>query len=78
MEVLALDLISAPNLTKRLLESAGPKLQYLQLVMAPYGPASQLYEGFWTAVGACTGLAVLQLVFLPGSELPVDPQVASK
>ena len=76
-QVIALDLIRAPNLAKGLVESAGARLQHLQLVADGFGPNREVLDGFWGTVKACTELAALQLVFQPRGMAPMDQQVAS-
>ena len=58
-----MDLTRAPNITKVLLESAGARLQHLQLAV-DVGPHDQPWYGFWRAVRTCTELVALQLVFV--------------
>ena len=64
--MLALDTY-APICTRGLLDTAGTRLQHLQLVVdesVPAGQPDQAGESFWRAVRACTGLVALQLVLV--------------
>lgn len=81
LKVLAMDMMDGPNLGMGLLESAGSMLQHLQLVVVQTqsdlsAPHSQLSEGFWRAIKACTELFALQLVFAADVH-DADWQVAS-
>ena len=77
LEVLALHMIRSPDLATGPLESAGARLQHLQLVIAEDWAGGGLWAGFWRAAKACTHLADLQLVFLPESAQAVDQQVVA-
>ena len=73
-----MDTIHAPNLAMGLMESAGSRLQHLQLVLAEsefLAAPGQMLEGFWRAVRGCTGLAALQLIFMSSGQAP-DQEVA--
>jgi hypothetical protein len=81
LKVLAMDTIHAPNLAMGLMESAGSRLQHLQLVLAEsefLAAPGQMLEGFWRAVRGCTELAALQLVFMAASGQAHDQEVASQ
>lgn len=78
LNFLAMDMVHAPSLANGLLQSSGPSLQHLQMVMARQEileAPGQLLEGLWRAIGACTELAALQLIFLADGQAP-DQQVA--
>ena len=80
LKVLAMDMIHAPNLVMGLMESAGSRLQHLQLVLAEsdvLAAPGQLLEGFWRAVRGCTELAALQLVFMASGQAP-DQEVVQE
>ena len=71
-----MDINYAPRFSERLIESASAGLQYLQQSVAMSGPAGQPWEDFWSGLGACTGLATLQLTFLAGQS--TKEQVAAQ
>ena len=58
-----MDLAHAPNLAKGLLESVGARLQHLQLVLYVGEWNDAQCQDFWRALGACTLIAGLQLIF---------------
>ena len=79
LKVLAKDMLyPAPEFSEGLFESAGARLQFLQLVTSELGPAYQLWEDFWRGLEACTELAALHLIFTVNPEQGVAQQVISK
>ena len=66
LKALAMDLSRGPRLAIGLLESAGARLQHLELLLARKWPVREPFDGFWQALQACTELAALQLLVQRG------------